>query len=264
MLNKVRGIYYTRKSSTKRKIAYLGKKLTATRNAVTPIWFPSPQSQQPKIDPAKRVERFFGFCRDIEEHPYFLAHNKVGTITQKSSFDMENDDHSELNVDEVHLESLLTRIRQFLFDGELYFFDDLADSIRRIFDSDPDFEDFCKKLKAILEKPFPKTNFQAFLPNGEDAIAGRTIYELIEMELYTGRIHSEHTANPRSRYYPLANANVAVRKVVTFHLSCSSIKVAGNILYLRNHVLRLARNDKKVDLFPALANFDVVARNAGH
>lgn len=264
MLNRIRGHYYKNRSKIKRAFKQLNRKVEATKNALQPIWSASSDDQQPKFPPEKRIERFLVFCDDIEKHPYFVAHSKGGTITQKSSFDMESEDRSELNVDEVHLESFLTRIRQFLFERELYFFEDVADSVRKVFHSDQAFEDFLKKLITALEKPFPKTNLQAFLPNGEDAIAGRTIFELIEMELYTGRIHSEHTANAKSRYYPLANANIAVRKHVTFYLSGSSLKVAANILCIRNHILRLARSDGKVEMFDSLAKFNERAKNAGH
>lgn len=102
-----------------------------------------------------------------------------------------------------------------------------------------------------------------YLPNGEPAISGRTIYQLIEMELYTGRIHSEHTANPQSQYYPLANANVAVRKAITFTLGSRSLNIVANILITRNHILRLARLDNKVGLFSDLKEFDEENRKLG-
>lgn len=256
MIRQLRGLYFRNKTRLQKEISRLEKKIIATQNAVRSVWKPQKNQLKAKIDPQHRVERFFQFCRDLEVHPFYVRYKNGGTISQKSSFDLSSEDHSEVNFDEVHLESLLTRARQFLFPNELYFLDDLVFAIQEIFNSDSQFEDFHKKLVDYFNRPLPKTNVEVFLPNGEPAISGRTIYQLFEMELYTGRIHSEHTANPQSHYYPLANANIAVRKAITFTLGSRSLNVVNNILITRNHILRLARQDKKTDLFPALEKFN--------
>lgn len=255
MLGKLRGHFFRKKAKLQKEINRLKKKVDATKNAVHAVWKPSKSSQKPAIDPQHRIERFFQFCKDLEAHPFFVKYKNGGQMKMNSSFDPVNDDHSSVNFDEVHLESLLTRCRQFLFPNELYSLDDLVLSIKEVFNTDCQLEDFHRKLLTYFNKPFPDTNVKYFLPNGEQAIAGRTIYQLIEMELYTGRIHSEHTANPQSHYYPLANANPVVRKAVTFTLGARSLNIVANILITRNHILRLARQDNKVDLFVGLKAF---------
>lgn len=263
MIGKLRGSYFRNKAKIQREIARLQKKGIATKNAVLAVWKPQQSSQKPKIDPQHRIERFFQFCRDLEAHPFFVKYRNGGQIAMNSSFDLVSADHSSVNFDEVHLESLLTRCRQFLFPNELYSLDDLAFAIKEVFNCDSQFEEFHQKLLTYFDKPFPKTNVEHYLPNGEPAISGRTIYQLIEMELYTGRIHSEHTANPQSHYYPLANANIAVRKAITFTLGSRSLNVVTNILITRNHILRLARQDSKVDLFSDLKAFDEENKKLG-
>lgn len=187
MFGKLRGEYFRKKARLQKEIAHLTKKGIATRNAVVAVWRTQKGQQKPKIDPQHRIERFFQFCRDLEAHPFFVTYKNGGQMKMNSSFDLVSDDHSSVNFDEVHLESLLTRCRQFLFPNELYSFDDLVLSIKEVFNSDCQFEGFHQKLKAYFNRPFPKTNQEYFLPNGEPAISGRTIYQLIEMELYTGR-----------------------------------------------------------------------------
>jgi hypothetical protein len=120
------------------------------------------------------------------------------------------------------------------------------------------FEDFLKKLKANFDRPIvpKKSNVQVFLPNGEEAVGGRNIYELIEMELYTGRIHSQHTADPSSPYFSLAGASVIVRKNVTYYLGSGSMNAAANVLIFRNHILRLARIANQTSAFNELSGFD--------
>lgn len=263
MVGKLRGSYFRNKANLQKEVARLKKKGVATKNAILAVWRPQQNPQKTKIEPLHRIERFFQFCKDLEAHPFFVKYKNGGQMTMNSSFDLVNADHSSVNFDEVHLESLLTRCRQFLFPNELYSFDELVLSIKEVFNGDCQFEEFHQKLLTYFSKPFPETNVKYFLPNGEQAIAGRTIYQLIEMELYTGRIHSEHTANPQSHYYPLANANVAVRKAVTFTLGSRSLNIVINILITRNHILRLARQDNKTDLFLDLKAFDEENKKLG-
>lgn len=156
MIGKLRGSYFRNKARLQREIVRLKKKGIATKNAVMAVWTPQQNQQRAKIDPQHRIERFFQFCRDLEAHPFYVQYKNGGQITQKSSFDLVNDDHSEVNFDEVHLESLLTRCRQFLFPNELYSLDDLVLSIKEVFNSDCQFEDFHQKLVIYFNRPFPK------------------------------------------------------------------------------------------------------------
>lgn len=214
----------------------------------------------------ERLREFFIFCDGLEQHPFVVAHSKGGTLTLNSNFPETGEDTAVLNFDEIHLESFLTRLRQFVLPNELFYFKDLRRAVISEIGEDPEFKTFYDKLCTAMNRPFPVTQIQAFKPNGADIIAGFTFAELLKARLYTGAIHSEKRIDPTApaAFTGVAEAHVAVSKRLTFVLAAASLKVSKNVFGFRNHILFCARDVGKVGLFNELALFDQRSKAAGH
>lgn len=205
----------------------------------------------------QRLEEFFVFCEDIEAHPFFDTHKKGGIFQLQCEFPETGEDSAVLNFDEYHLESLLTRLRQFFFCNELFYFKDLRRDTIKTFGTSKVFDNFYDKLCKAIKRPFPISPIQALKSNGTDAIANYTLPELIEARLYTGAIHStkriDQSAQPAIR--GIANTHVAVSKHMSIVLASASMKAVQNILCFRYHIYLLAKDNGGEALFEGLAHF---------
>lgn len=212
----------------------------------------------PFIPSAKdRLREFFLFCENLEKHPFVEQHGKGGTLTGTANFPETGDDSASLNFDEVHLESLLTRIRQFVSGGELFYFKDLRRAVITEFGESRDFEKFYSQFVQAMNRRFKSGQIKVFGTNGKDVIDGRTYKELMEDRLYTGAIHSERRLNaePGSAQEGFVNAHVAVASHLTLTLASASISVIQNIFSFRRWILRVADTTGKTGLFPELSEF---------
>jgi hypothetical protein len=177
----------------------------------------------------------------------------------------DGNDQATVNFDEVHLESLLTRLRQFLSDGELFYYKDIRRAIVSLFDDEESFRGFYDQLVAAIQRPFSKKGVQFFKEDGKDVVDGYNLKQLIEAQLYTGAIHSERILSPipGSAEESLPRSHIAAKKHLSLNLAYGSMKCVENISALRNWALRRARAVGKVELFPELRQFDERSRQAG-
>ncbi|RUO89271.1 hypothetical protein D7Y11_31145 [Corallococcus sp. AB018] len=215
--------------------------------------------------PEERLQQFFKFCDVLEAHPFYAAHAGGSTLRVEASFPEDGPDTVEVNFDVFHLESLLGRLRQFLSDGELFFFKDVRREIISLFGDDDEFRSFYDKLVAIIGKPYPERSVQVFKANGVNVVAGFTFKQLAEAQLYTGPLHSDRLINPTpgTAEDSLPASHEAAKKHLVLDLAYSAIAFVRNILVLRNWAHRRARETGKLDLFPELVTFDARARAAG-
>lgn len=204
-----------------------------------------------------RVAQFFRFCIDLETHPFIAAHGGGGSFRLDTAFPEDGDDKASVNFDEIHLESLLTRLRQFYGKNELFFVDSLRDAVTKLFGDDADLRAFCDAVLKAAHRPLPKLKVQHFKANEADAITGHSFIELMEAQLYTGAIHSERTIIPTtgSAEEALPSSHIATKKHVQVLLAFGSMPAVSNIMAFRTRVLRLARAASKTTLFPELTRF---------
>jgi hypothetical protein len=215
--------------------------------------------------PEERLQQFFKFCDRLEAHPFYTAHAGGSSLRLEASFPKDGPDTVEVNFDVLHLESLLGGLRQFLSDGELFFFKDMRRAIVSLFGDDAEFTSFYDTLVAIIRKPFPERSLRVVKANGVDVVAGFTFKQLAEAQLYTGPLHSERLINPDpgSAEDGLPASHEAANKQLVLDLAYSAIGFVINILVLRNWAHRRAREAGKLGLFPELGTFDARARAAG-
>lgn len=207
-------------------------------------------------DDKDRLREFFIFCESLEEHPFVVAHKNGGTLSLNTNFPEDGEDTAAVNFDEIHLESLLTRLRQFLYDYELFFVKDLRRSTLQVFGAHSEFEKFYSKLMTALNRKYPKGVVQVFV-NGKDVIADRTYKNLLEDRLYTGAIHSERrlSAKQGSVQAGMANAHIAASKHMTLTLASSSMRIVQNVFSFRRWILKVAEDQNKTTLFSELEDF---------
>jgi hypothetical protein len=205
----------------------------------------------------QRLEEFFVFCEDLDAHPFFVAHKNGGGFQLTCDFPESGEDSAVLNFDEYHLESLLTRLRQFFFCNELFFFKDLRRDTIKAFGTSKVFDVFYDKLCKAIKQPFPKSQVQALKSDGTDIIANYTLPQLIEARLYTGAIHSTKRIDPAAQAVikGISNAHIAVSKHLSIVLASASMKAVQNILCFRYHIYLLAKADGKQTLFEELNHF---------
>lgn len=215
-----------------------------------------------KFTPEQRICQFLRFCRDLEEHPFFMAHQAAGSFRVDFSLPESGNDEARLNFDEAHLETFLTRERQFLFKGELFFYKDLKQAVVEVFGDDHEFEFFVGRLDEAIQRRFSRDSMRTFKRNGDEVLEGRTLSELVAAYLYSGPIHSERILSPKpgSAEDSLYESNVVVKKVLAGHLAAAAMVCASNIFALRAWILRRARSMDAVTLCPELE--DLHARSA--
>lgn len=205
-----------------------------------------------------RVQQFFIFCDYLEQHPFFKHYAQGGKMRVDWFSTEDGRDQASVNFDEVHLESLLTRLRQFLSDGELFYYKDVRRAIVELFEEDEDFRRFYDQLVAAIQRPFSSKEVQFFKVDGKDVIGVYNLKQLIEAQLYTGPLHSERLLSPRpgSAEEHLPKSHIATKKHLSLNLAYGSMRCVENICALRNWALRRARATGKVDIFPELKQFD--------
>lgn len=212
-----------------------------------------------------RLQQFFVFCDFLELHPFYQRYAQGGKMKVEGSFDKDGNNEAVVNFDEIHLESLLTRLRQFLSEGELFYFKDIRRAIVELFEDDEEFRRFYDQLFAAIQKPFSVKQVQFFKENGKDVVVGYNLKQLLEAVLYTGPIHSERIIRPTpgSAEESLPKSHVATKKHLSLNLAYGSMQCVVNICVLRNWALRRARAAGRIDLFPELKQFDERSRQAG-
>lgn len=215
--------------------------------------------------PDKRLQQFFRFALELESHPFFKAHAGGARFTLNTRFPEDTADTAYVNFDEIHLESLLTRLRQFVSANELFYFKDLRRATIDAFGEDPEFQRFYDQLVTVINRPFPKRTFEVFKANGKDVVAGFTFKDLMEAQLYTGAIHSDRLVNPTpgSAEEGLADAHVAAKKQLVLDLGYAAMKGVENVFAFRSWILKMARAKSRTDLFLELQQFDERCRAAG-
>lgn len=221
---------------------------------------------QPRVTPTdeQRVREFFRFCDELEKHPFFVAHAKGGKLSLAASCPEEGEDVVVVNFDEVHLESMLARLRQFLSEREMFFYKDVRRAICAVFAERKEFQSFYHKMVAALGRPFPERSFQVFKANGQEICEGFTFTQLIEARLYTGPLHSERIVNaePGSAEEGLRDSHDVAKKQMALDLARASLVCIQNIMALRNWTHRLAQLSGRVGRIPEVQAFDERVKRA--
>ncbi len=205
--------------------------------------------------PLQRLEEFLFFCNGLEQHPFY---GRLEKKEHKISMNIVADATGErfhFGFDEIYLESYLTRLRQFCFKGELFYFDALLEAVSSLLEEDTDFKKFQNTLSTFFSVPLPKTpQMQVFNRNGEDLIEGYLITDIIEARLYTGAIHSERRIKqlPGSLEEEIMNMHLFASKYLTFVAAEISMPITKNIFATRNQILRRAKAMEKVNILPEL------------
>lgn len=220
-----------------------------------------PYSPPPAID---RLREFFIYCDGLEAHVFIQSHNSGGQF-QTNFASYPTTPAQNTNFDEVHLESILLRIRQFLFPKELFYYKDLRKAYIEIFSEDTALKTFYQNLSRVINEPYPPTNVQMPRSNGRDLITGYTFSELIEARLYTGAIHSERRliSAPGSSTDGLVNMHQILSLHLSLELAAGSLIACHNIFAFRWLILLAARQSNQINLFPELAALETRARQAG-
>jgi hypothetical protein len=208
--------------------------------------------------PQQRLQAFFRFALDLEEHPFVKTRLDGATFTLRASFSQCGTDAVDLDFDVIHLESLLTRLRQFLSDRELFHFKDVRRAVVDLFGEDAKFNSFYNKFVAALGRPYGRHVVQAFKANGKDVTKGFNFKDLVVAYLYTGAIHSDRIldAEADSAEECLPASNEATKKQLLLELAYGAMQCVKNIMAFRMWTLRRARETDRVDLFPELEAFD--------
>jgi hypothetical protein len=205
--------------------------------------------------PEERIREFLRFCDELEKHPFIVKHGRGGSFAVSySSRPKRGQDQVRLNCDEDHLETLLTRLRQFLVEHELFYYKDLRCAAVALFGDSVEFRSFYDKTHAGIHTPFPRRPMRVPKANGADIVEGHSFLELLEAQLYTGRLHSERnlTARPGTAEHSLAESHPYVKKSLTNTLAAAAMAGAQSIFTFRNHILKLANAAGQEGLIPEL------------
>lgn len=215
--------------------------------------------------PTELLKRFFVFCLEIEEHPFFKTHKDGANISGDFAFPESGEDTVTLSFDDIHLESFLTRLRQFYFERELFTVERIEDAVSAVFGNNPEFSEAVKSIRKESLKPFREEALQFYKKNGESLIDGRSFLELIEVRLYTGAIHSERLVNskPNSHTDGMADVHLATRKHLSLSLAKPSLKMAEQIFMVRFWILSLSRATGVPHPFAELEVFDLRCQDEG-
>jgi hypothetical protein len=202
----------------------------------------------------ERVREFFIFCSNLEKHPFIIAHKNGGTlnlnIIENGKFKLT------FNFDEYHLESLLTRVRQFLAKNELFYFKDLKKDVIKVFGDDKEFEKFYIELVNKINKNFTDQRDKIEI-NGKNLIEKNNFTQLMKYRLYTGAIHSSEriSSPPDSVQKGLVNDQCLASKYLTIFLASKINIIVQHIFNFRLRILEIAKDKDKINLFSELSNF---------
>ena len=222
-------------------------------------WVASRKSKQFFLPTShQRIQEFLIYCNGLEGHPAFVAHKNGGTISSSFNIPASGTGTSGVSFDVFHLESLLTRLRQFVFPGELFYVKDLRRAAVELFGEGAEFRKMYGMLMNELNKKFSEKGVRAFKSDGQDVVAGYTIKQLVEARLYTGAIHSERRLNavPGSASAGLSGAHPIVRNHLDMVLMTACMGLIGNIFAFRHATLLSARAAGKVNDIPEMKDLD--------
>lgn len=222
------------------------------------------------IKPIDRFKQFLKFCEDLNNHPFVIKHKKGYTFqyTEKINYFDNSESTYESNFDEIHLESLLTRIRQFIFEGELFYYRDLFKDIEELFGHNSEIKKFYESMDKNLTGPLEVGNIRIIKVEngiGRILIQGKTLKELIEARLYGGAIHSERLLSPEPGSL-ISDFNREDKKMyqhLNWELSGAAILTVGNIWKFRNQIVFLARQINKINICDELNDFNERAKLNG-
>lgn len=217
-----------------------------------------------EVVPIDRLQEFFIYCDHLEKHKFFKRYGeKAKKLYITANFPEKGRDTAKTNIDEILLESYLTRLRQFLFENELFYYKDLSRSVIAEFGSDIKFNSFYNKLVAAINRPYIEDQVKVYKADGKLLYHGKTFKHLMEARLYGGAIHSALLVNPTSDQSVIRASHIHTKKHLIFRVGQDSLTISKNIFAFRNWILRLARNSGKTDLFPELKKFDKRSKRAG-
>jgi len=208
-----------------------------------------------KIEPIDRLKGFLNYCDQLNKHP-FVAKHKNGfkfKYTERFVFDESGADSIEANFDEIHLESLLTRVRQFISEKEMFHYEAVFKAVEMLFGHDQELKEFFTVLDKKLNQPFEAGNIQVIKMekgSGKILIAGRTLKDLVEARLYSGQIHSERLIKPEpgSVIEDFSGNDKILSNHLNLELAGASLNTVGNIWRFRNNIILAARRTNKIDI----------------
>jgi hypothetical protein len=222
------------------------------------------------IEHIDRLKQFLLYCDELNKHPFVEKHKNGFTFQYTEKVNFENDEENivESNFDKIHLESLLARIRQFLFKNELFYYEDILKTVEKLLGVDREFSEFFSVLVEKLSMPFQSGNIQVFkVKDGaaKELVSGRTLKELIEVRLYSGAFHSERLINPKpgSVIDDFSGNDKYLFQYLNWELAGASVNTVGNIFRCRNQIILLARRADKINICPELEAVDERARSCG-
>lgn len=206
----------------------------------------------------ERLDLFLDFCKQLCGH-VFLAW-ACGAPSVQADFSAPEDgrDDASVNFDDIHLESFLGRLRQFVLPNEAFHIARLRVAVNEILGGDPDWEAFCQQVQRQLETPFPAQPCEAFRIDGKPVVSGRTFADLLEARLYTGAIHSERlvTSLSGSATSGWRGAHVFATATLNAAVGASSIRVAQAIMNTRRQVYRRWVANSRCPAYGQLSEFE--------
>lgn len=227
-------------------------------------------SKRIKIEPIDRFKRFLIYSNDLNDHPFVAKHKNGFTFQYTDNFVSDESEISgiETNFDETHLESLLTRVRQFVFNGELFYYKDVFESVEKLLGPDQELKKFYIDMDLNLSNPLKGGNIELIkIENGKGRplIAGRTLKELIEARLYAGAIHSERLIKPEpgSVIDDFGGGDKTLFHHLNWELAGAAMITVGNIWRFMNQIIWAARRANKINVCPELADLNERAKLHG-
>ena len=225
-------------------------------------------SKNKKIEPIDRFSRFLIFCNELKEHPFVAKHKGGYTFQYTENFISDEKSEIETNFDETHLESLLTRVRQFVFKGELFYYNDVFDSAEKLLGLDQELKKFYVDMDANLSNPLKSGNVDIVKiedGKGRSLIGGRTLKELMEARLYGGAIHSERLIKPEpgSVFDDFGRGDKKLRHHLNWELAGAAMIMVGNIWRFMNHIIWAARRANKINICSELYDLNERAKKHG-
>jgi hypothetical protein len=216
------------------------------------------------IQPKARLREFFTFCKGLEEHPFVKSHEKGGSFSINVRFTQDSA-RGSFSFDEHHLESLLTRLRQVISPSELFYFRFIESATVKVFGLHEETTGLFNTFELYLNEPMPSSGIRIEFPDGKDLVRGRTFGELLQAELYYGRIHSERrlSAYKGTIESQLPKIHPIAQRHLTYELSGRALIFTENIFSIRKHILVRARSTSLTSLFRELMDFDQQCQAVG-
>lgn len=221
-------------------------------------------SQRPKAafgpQPRDRLREFFAFCDGLEQHPFVCRHAAGGEFGVHFTVRDEGPGAVELDFDEFHLESLLTRTRQFVVKGELFFPESLHTAVTEVMRESEVFRLGYNEIIRRLNTKFGADRvLRSESGKGRAPDAG-TYQHWLEVRLYSGALHSERrlTAVAGTPEHDVIHAHAVLAGRLSRFLAGASMDVVQQIFNFRRLVHANARDqgpDGAFPFFPEMAEF---------